>query len=242
MFNLKWCGIAAGFGFLLSLLMGMVSGAGLFWAFARALIFGAVFFALAGGIRFLVDRFLPDLLSAGENGAEFSALPGSRVDISVGDDQEDAVLSTALPDDSMTDGEPGNIADLLNGNIASRVPSPAVDPSIQGMDQKEEDGYTGNRESGFQSKVSGGAPGTGSGEKTSAPSPGGLRPAEGLPDLDSMAEVFQSREDGGAEPASDRQSSFGKPVGRQDGKGQSMAGDFNPKDLASAIQTILSKD
>ena len=239
MFNLNWCGIAAGCGFLLSLLVGIVSGAGLFWAFLRALIFGAGFFVLAGAIRFLVDRFLPDLLSAGENGREFSTLPGSRVDISIGDGEEDAALPSALPDDS-PDGEPGDIADLLSGNIASRVPPPG--PSVQGMDQKGEDGYTESREPGFQSKVSGGAPGTGGAERTAASSPGDLRSAERLPDLDSMEGVFQSREDEAPEPVSDRQSSFGRPGGSPDRKGQSMAGDFNPKDLASAIQTILSKD
>jgi hypothetical protein len=234
MFSLKWCGVAAGFGFLLSLLVGIVSGAGLFRALVRALVFGAIFFILAGVVRFLVDRFLPDLLSAGENEVGSSAIPGSRVDISVGDDEDAAVPLSALPDDSPADEEPGNIADLLSGNIASRVPPPG--PPIQGMDQKREEGYTENRES----EVSGGS-GTDSGEKVAAPE--GLRPAEGLPDLDSMAEVFRSRENETPESASDRQSSVDGPGGRAGrSRGKSMTGDFNPKDLASAIQTILSKD
>jgi hypothetical protein len=240
MFNLKWCGIAAGFGFTLSLLVGIVSGAGLFWALVRAGVFGAVFFVLAGGIRFLVDRFLPDLLSDEGNGAELAGAPGSRVDISVGDGEEDAVPPSALPDDSQIDEEPGDIADLLNGNIA-RTPPPGPAPPFRGMDQKEEDGYTERREGEFQSKAPNGAAGTGFGEKTAAL--GDFHPAEVLPDLDSMAEAFRPGGDGAPEPVSDRQSSFGRPGGGSgQSKGQSMAGDFNPKDLASAIQTILSKD
>ncbi|MDR2158586.1 MAG: hypothetical protein LBP23_00800 [Treponema sp.] len=238
MFSLTWCGAAAGLGFLLSFLVGIVSGAGLSWALVRALFFGVVFFILAGIIRFLVDHFLPDLLSAGEDGADSSAIPGSRVDISVGDDQEAAVLPFALPDDSLTGEEPGDIADLLNGNIVSMVPPPPG-PSMQGMDQKEEEGYTESRKPGFQSKVSGGGPGADPGEKAAASE--GLRSPEDLPDLDSMAEVFQSKEN--EEPVSGGQSSFGGPGGKADrNRGKSMAGDFNPKDLASAIQTILSKD
>jgi hypothetical protein len=247
MFNLKWCGIAGGFGLLLSLLVGIVSGAGLFWALVRALVFGAVFFILAGGIRFLADRFLPDLLSGVEGGG-LSGTPGARVDISVGDGEEDTALPSALPDDSLIDGEPGDIADLLNGNIA-RTPPAGPGPSLRAMDQKGEDGYTENREPEFQSKAPAGAAGAGSGGRTADTGPGDFRPSEVLPDLDSMAETF--RPGAVPEPVSGGQSSFDGPAGSPGGspggslgrsKGQSMAGDFNPKDLASAIQTILSKD
>jgi hypothetical protein len=235
MFNLKWCGIAAGFGFALSFLVGIVSGAGLFWALVRAGVFGAVFFVLAGAIRVLADRFLPDLLSGAES--EESA-PGSRVDISVGDGEENA----ALPDDSRIDEGPGDFADLLNGNIV-RGPPPGPAPSFQGMDQKGEDGYTENREPEFQSKSSDGAAGIGSGEGSAVSAPGEFPPAEVLPDLDSVADAFRPGGGGTPEPVFGGQSSFGRPGGGSgQSRGQSMAGDFNPKDLASAIQTILSKD
>ncbi|MDR1899280.1 MAG: hypothetical protein LBQ55_04660 [Treponema sp.] len=240
MFNLKWCGVAAGFGFVLSFLVGIISGAGLSWALVRALIFGAAFFALAGGIWFLVNRFLPDLFSAGEDEAGMSGMPGSRVDISVGD-EENAVLPSALPDTFQADEEPGNIADLLSGNVVSMT-SPAGG-SMRGMDQKGEEGYTENRESEFQTKAPDGAFGTDFAERTAAPaaggSSGGAGSGEVLPDLDAMAEAFRPRGDEAAEFVSDRQPPPRSPGG---GKGQSMAGDFNPKDLASAIQTILSKD
>jgi hypothetical protein len=240
MFDLGWCGIAAGFGFTLSVLVGIVSGAGLPWALVRAGVFGAIFFVLAGGIRILVDRFLPDLLSGERNGAELAAAPGSRVDISIGDGQEDAVPPSALPDDSQIDEEPGDIVDLLNGSIA-RTPPPG--PSFRGMDQKEEDGYTERGESEFQSKDPNGAAGSGSGRKAADTVPGDSRPVEVLPALDSMAETFRPERDGTPEPVSGRQSSFGGPGGGSgQSKGQDMTGDFNPKDLASAIQTILSKD
>ncbi|MDR1618623.1 MAG: hypothetical protein LBS06_06205 [Treponema sp.] len=239
MFNLKWSGTAAGFGVTLSFFVSIVTGAGIFRALFRALVFGVVFFVLAAGIRFLVDRFLPDLLSGEEDGAALAGVPGARVDISVGDGEEESALPSALPDDSQLNEEPGNIADLLSRNIVSRAPA-AFGP-MRGMDQKEEDGYTGSREQEFQPKTPNGAAGIGSGEKIVPPVSGDLRPAEVLPDLGSMAEVF--RPGGEPESVSGGRSSFDGPGGGSGrGKGQNMAGDFNPKDLASAIQTILSKD
>jgi hypothetical protein len=62
-----------------------------------------------------------------------------------------------------------------------------------------------------------------------------------LPDLDAMAGAFMSSDSGGEEdvapsafPAERKMSSTNK--------GDTMGGDFNSKELASAIQTILKKD
>jgi hypothetical protein len=252
--NLKWPGIAAGTGLLLSLFVGIISGANFPAALIRAFIFGAVFFALAALAWFLINKFLPDLLSLSTGGLN---APGSRVDISLDDSQ---TVSAAIPgrgsaqSASPADEEAediGNIADLLNGNVQAKeaAPTPGYsglageqagpDSGVQaenaapytrdfgvsggnnsGMDQNSDNDYT---------KTEGWAPGGGN-----------LDSADALPDLDSMAGSFVPSAEEAAETTPDSAPHAPKRSGS--GKGQSMGGDFNPKELASAIQTILSKD
>jgi hypothetical protein len=82
MFNPKISGIAAGIGFLLSSLLGIITGASFPLLVIRALIFAVVFFGLVSAGYWAIDRFLPELM--GSSG-EAPAL-GARVDISVGDE------------------------------------------------------------------------------------------------------------------------------------------------------------
>jgi hypothetical protein len=84
MFNLQWSALAASFGFVLSLLIGLVSGAGVS-AFIRALVFGGAFFVLGSFLYWLAGRFLPELMdSSGDGYHGFDT--GSQVDISLDDD------------------------------------------------------------------------------------------------------------------------------------------------------------
>ncbi|MDR3130971.1 MAG: hypothetical protein LBU18_05435 [Treponema sp.] len=82
MFNLKWSVLLAILGFVLSLLLSLLSGAGII-SFIRALSFGAVFFALSSLLYWMIKRFLPDLLNPA--GGDAQGL-GSLVDISLGGD------------------------------------------------------------------------------------------------------------------------------------------------------------
>jgi hypothetical protein len=81
--NSKIGGIAAAFGFVLSLVIGLFSGTGAF-AVVRALVFAAFFFILANILLIAVRRFLPDLLefSSEPNG---DSRPGSRINITEGE-------------------------------------------------------------------------------------------------------------------------------------------------------------
>jgi hypothetical protein len=83
--NLKISGIIAGIAFVLSLLIGFISGAGIF-VLVRALIFAAVFFGISEGAYWLILRFLPELLEPPDNGEA-----GSLVDISIGDDSGESL-------------------------------------------------------------------------------------------------------------------------------------------------------
>ncbi|MDR0601233.1 MAG: hypothetical protein LBG42_02525 [Treponema sp.] len=259
MFNLRWCGIAGGGAFLLSFLVALISGAGFPALLMRPLLFGVAFFVLAGGIWLLVNRFVPDLLSSGEE--EAGDVPGSRVDISVGDDIRPAG-GGALPS-AGAEEDVGNIAELLSGGSgAGSVPPGASREKSPGLDQNGEGGYTERERDAAQGDVPvfSAAPKS---AKSAAAVPSSAS-ADALPDLDSMAEAFLSRPEPAAESLKDAaesrntagadswsgvgplsgESEAVPPVERRrtSGKGQSMGGDFNPKDLASAMRTLLSKD
>jgi hypothetical protein len=224
--NLKWSGIAGICGFVFSLLVGLLSGAGFPLLLIRAVVFGAVFFALGAGAWLLINNFVPELLFPGEDEGDFSGAgpaPGSRVDISVGDGQE-----SALPEKygiSGAEDDVGNIADLLSGKI-----TPENNP---GMDQKREDGYTKNSGVEFQTE------GNLSNAGPSVLSGGDIDLPGGLPDLDSMAAVFVPSPAESAGSPVDIQPAARTPSGN---KPQSLKGDFHPKDLAAAVRTAISKE
>src|SRR5512145_3129353 len=80
--------VAAGSAFILSLLLGFLSGAGFLSVLLRAVFFAAFFLGLAFGARLLIARFLPELLGLPEEeGAESEAETGSRIDMVVGDEE-----------------------------------------------------------------------------------------------------------------------------------------------------------
>jgi hypothetical protein len=227
----------------------LISGAGFPALLLRPFVFGAVFFVFAGGIRLLINRFIPDLLNAGEE--EDGSAPGSLVDISVGDENAPQRISAALP--GFDSEEVGNIGELLEtepgsgnsagagGSSVSGLPDPeTAGAEIPGLDHNRQDGYTAKG-------------------KGAAGNSGNSAVPDVLPDLDSMAGVFLSKsEDSGSgisgvagmpvsgAPGPDEAGGAGSvPEERRpksSGKGQSMGGDYNPKDLASAMRTILSKD
>jgi hypothetical protein len=219
--NLKLSALAGGGGFIVSLLVGILSGGGFPIVLIRAFIIGAVFFVLAALIWLLINNFIPELLYTGTGDSDSGEIPGSRIDISVGDGQE-----TALPEMFSISGgdEVGNITDLF----AAR-PAPANSP---GMDQKREDGYTNTSGADFQSEPL---------RPSAAGLPAGrdLGSGEVLPDLDAMAEDFMSTGENPAEGETGISPPERKPAGN---KPQNLQGDFHPKELAAAIRTAISKE
>ncbi|GHT72077.1 hypothetical protein FACS1894110_26260 [Spirochaetia bacterium] len=251
MINLRLSGITGGTGFILSFLVGVLSGGGVPISLLRALLWGIVFFGLSWGIWALIKRFLPELLlngSAESSGADnpVTGEEGTHVDISVDDGE------AAIEEDSA-----GN--DLGNGNTPSARPAvPAINqnspwepaaledpaagspPADIGMDQNNKESYT-KREG--DSLLENGV----SSDFVPAPLPmslgtgiGNGEEFESLPDLDAMAGVFMPSEDMEEEDTvSAVYPSEKKP---SDTKGQSMGGNLNSRELASAIQNILKKD
>jgi hypothetical protein len=76
--NLKIGGIAAAFGFVLSLIVGLVFGNGVF-ALLRALAFALFFFVLTNAILFVMRRFLPEILDVYPEPGD--SRPGSLINI-----------------------------------------------------------------------------------------------------------------------------------------------------------------
>jgi hypothetical protein len=103
-FNLKLSALSAVLGFILSLLLSLVSGAGIF-SILRALIFGAGFFALSSLLYWMVKRFLPEILSSEDDDIPGLDL-GSQVDISLDSDDDISSLAAALTEE--TGGDPEN--------------------------------------------------------------------------------------------------------------------------------------
>jgi hypothetical protein len=238
MFDPKLSGIAGGIAFVLSFLVGLISGVGFPWILIRALGFGAAFFVLAGGAYWLVTQFLPELLDRGEEEAGLDAgSPGSRVDISVTDEEGDAGSGGPFRREGFSperDASEG-LTDLVGGGAPSNE---NVDPlSGNGLDQEAEDGYTrkGNVEEGPLNGAASSPPGA----AVPAQETESSDTVDELPNLELMSDVFITPpiEDGGAGVI---ESSTGRSTGGN--KPQNLGGDFNVKEMASAIQTILKRE
>jgi hypothetical protein len=218
MFNFKVSGIAAGAAFVVSLLLGMLSGSGLPALLLRALGFGVFFFVLFCLIFWLVGQFMPELLSGPDD--LFDA-PGSRVNISVGSGPVEGAFPPADTDE----------LDNIDGRAAQPADEQTDFPaSVAGaLDQDDETAYN-RRGPAF--------------EATSAKS-GTERNAGGadlIPDFDTLSEAFLPE----SGPESPEPVVFDMPEPKKPHSGvsanQGFAGDFNPKELAQAIKTVLKKD
>jgi hypothetical protein len=254
-------GLAA---FVLSLLTGFLAGAHALFVFLRAGIFGVVFFGLGIGVRSLINIFFADLFSGSSAEEEQDTLshPGSHVDI-VLDSEPDA----AIPERYRNRDDPeeiGNFEDLTSGmyNAARVQPKPV----FKGLDQQEKDEYNSQDEDGFADEIQEFSVFSGGGRKKDkaefdAPTP--VEPVftpsfgseagdiDGLADLDAMAGAFSSGSDSGVSsggssnvPSGSSPSvvSTGRSKSAASGKTGTMQGDFNPKELAEGIRTILSTD
>jgi hypothetical protein len=294
--NFKIGGIAAIFGFVLSLIIGLVFRNGAF-AFVRALTFAVFFFILANIFLIIIRRYIPDLLEfESESGGD--SRPGSRINITEGDTAasmlggeaglesldapqsrggEDSDL-TAEPDlsndrfsvdgdyDGGSDGfesgaligeEPspdihGGLSNL-DGNLAPNIPS--LGPAL---DQIGEDSYNEKGSIAERGEVSPPAkPTPVSREDAALPDSKGSS-VDVLPDFEAMSQAFlastQKAEKSENEDATTGQT---EDVFQLSFSGQSpdpatkyytgnkpveLEGDFPPKQIAQAIQTVLKRD
>jgi len=262
MFNAKWgivCGVPAfALAFIVSLLLGHTS---LPVALIRGGGFAALFFGLGAGIWALVNIFIPELLAAREddvNNVFSKKATGARVNITL-DDASGSPFSAALPNpnDGVVDAdEVGDFKDLVSRSTSSR----------RDIDQKPAAGYTEQEEQEQQGEQKEFTPAFDRSLDTSldASLGGSIENSldgvkvDGLGDFSMDFGAFVSEDGkGGVDPLMDpfsfmpgddaavaeethtpaaahRSSSSDKTAGLQ--------GDFNPKDIAAGIRTVLEKD
>jgi hypothetical protein len=260
-FNLRWSGIAAVAAFIVSLLLGIVVRAHILIVLLRACSFALVFFFLMAVVWRLINHYLPELLHDSP-ARDASLVPdfetGSRVNITLGDTE--IPRNAAVPPEESSDESVGNIAEMARAGPSVPRPSAASPPSspappqpltapppgpveapvqaAQAMDQSPQSRYTQER-GGVSVAPSVSAPsGKFSGVSSLGDASGGV---DSLPDLDALAGAFLSpgaaeNEEGDSKPLSSGAREY------RSKKGKDVGEDFNPKELASAIQTILKRD
>ena len=271
--SFKWGIIAAICAFVISVLVGIISGVGVFFIFIRAVIFTVVFFGVGFGIRFIINSFFPELLFPDEGsgddayGQDEYSQPGSRINITMDNTGEYAVPELFR---SQNNEEMGNIDDLISGAFVSAArQSYRGEASSKGIDDNAEEGY--NR-AGVSLDAPDDLPFMGSGYSGSSdmddvpeeksvftPSFGDDAGLGGLPDLDMMARAF-SPGSGPSAPPSAASSAFmpamesvpafmsEEPIesapsrSKKGNKPEPLKGDFNPKELAEGIRSVLSND
>jgi hypothetical protein len=224
MFNPKISGICAGAGFVLSFLVGLFSGSLFPLLLIRALIFAAIFFALASAAYGALQLYLPELFS--ENSGDISSL-GAQVDISVGDDEDGS-------------GEISLESESMGGDLNEFLENPG-DSDADTLDQTREDIYTGEgrMEEILSEPALPGEINFSSGEIDSV---------DMLPDLDSMSGALNSgpapvRGGGDASGTGSAAGSF-SGGGASDGQANKkrLDEDFNVQEMASAIRTIIKRE
>ena len=159
--NFRWAFMAAIFGAVVSLLLGLVSGVGFGLVLVRALIFGAVFFGLGFALYFVVNTYFPELLYLTEDTGPSQTGEQADGHISIA---MDSMGEYAVPELFNKQGDPneiGNIEDLISGvfrpggggsvSVESSQPAyPNVNFSMdaEALDQNKETSYNDSSEFG----------------------------------------------------------------------------------------------
>ena len=261
MFTIKWGLFPGGAAFTLALISSLLFGGTNFTvALLRALIFAAVFFGMGIGIRALIKTFLPELLDSNSQSnitdhvfsPASAALPaaGSRVNIALDDPGADAALPAALPeqDNGMVEGLAGGPSDDSAGGLAGDVgdfadlvSSAAISApkasAHKDVDQNPINGYT--EEIGEFSPALDDAKDDDSEEFSLDFGTFVSGNAEEMDDGGSFMDSFS--------PFSDEDTTFSEEIAPQErkpsgNKTEKLEGDFNAKEIAAGLRTVLEKD
>jgi len=218
MFNVRISVIAAFLAFILSLMIGLINQSSMPALILRPVFFGILFFGLPFFFTLLINRFLPELLENNEPAPDLT-LPGSRINIT---EPAPAIPGGiyARPDD--TEEGIGNIGEAVNTSASDPDSLPVLpdNQGLSGLDQNGGNGYT---------------------EQKQAAAPESEGGFDVLPDLESLAGAFLPSSGNKEEETYDYQDPDVPKRSVTGNKPQKMDVDFNPKDLAAGIRTILKK-
>jgi hypothetical protein len=271
MFNLKWGLVPGAIAFILALVTSLFVGNTDFTtALIRALLFTVLFFAMGNGAWILINKFLPELLPAGHDddpvGKLFSAEPsasepsaGSRINITLDDtaggdmSDSDAVFGDTRQMERPT-GEsrsygtqvaasnaaiPGkngeehdinaveNVDDLVSGK--KRI-TPGT-KKARDIDQNPASGYTE-----AIGELVPDSPANDTNEDFSFGFDNYIPGSTGIEELDTFTDPFSIGESSQAadRARAERRDSANKPT--------AFEGDFNPKEIAAGLRTVLEQD
>ena len=270
--NIKWGITAAIAAVVISAGLGLLSGVSILHVFLRALVFGLVFFGFGFGLHFMINSFFPEILSTQEEPSAQGSFDqtGSRINITLDNTGEYAVpelyKTPGEPD------ELGNIEDLISGafrprsNSGGQRPMPGIDRN------REESYNIGSGYQGISNQDDMTFPDMGAFDEPKVETPGDDTPnvekpiftpsfgddtgVGGLPDLETFAMAFSGGGDfrppqpqvaagglgGVSVPDAPEEFEPTQPSRYVASKPTPLKGDFNPKDLAKGISTILTKD
>lgn len=236
MFEPKVPAVCAAIGFVLSFLIGLFSGAAFLVVLLRALAMAVMFAGLAFGGRFLLQRFVPDLLvPVDEPGVEADD-SGNVVNITIGENEKDGMPFSG----SDSAGQDASIPDFLQSVRREGDPK-AESPGLQAKSGFAGAGSPGPGETaGMGDSV---ATSVSSVSSASAPPRSGSGTSGGLdvlPDLmdfipDVKGETESAGVSDGTTPVSSESSTR---FDASDLKGAAVESET----MARAIRTILSRD
>jgi len=270
MINFKVSGLAAGGAFFLSLFIGIFSRSSMPMLILRPIIFAVLFFLIPVLVSKLVSIFIPELLEENHPQTGLNSL-GANIDITEGDSAPSTVQAFmgARADDS--EEGLGNISDLVDSKEPPDGENPAsmgMDQNVKD-DYNGAGGIAGSSvvpeaDSSFPWEPPPGMsarpvspPDLKTGEKPvieqaakpekkpSAALPGGISNGESvdaLPDLDSIAGAFLPSASDGETETVEYTVTDPSPKKSSGKAAPEWAGDFNARDMAKGLQTILKKE
>ena len=226
MTNMKWGIAAAVIGFALAFVFSLLLGhAGLGAALLRGLCFAALFFVLGAGAYILINTFIPELLFTGrvEEEAFSGNSAGSKVNITVGDTSAAAVPGKTGGTHSDSDVED------FNGLVTGKIK-----PREKDIDENPLNSYNGT--TGEFASMPNTAIGLTGGDDDFSMDFGDFLPGSGIEELGGAFELSPENDDSG-------KSANTLPERKVSGnKAAKFEGDFNPKEIAAGIRTVLEKD
>ena len=238
--NIKWGIYTSAAAFILAFLISIIIGQASFAiAILRALCFAALFFALGTGAWALINNFMPELLfpEGGDATANIfgegsqSSDYGSRVNITLGDGAD-----IALPDDNEADPDNvGNIADLVSGAV-----DPAAEAKKQkGLDEISENSYTDSAGDTMSSLNDFAEPSSANEGGGFAMNFDSFAMGGNSAGLEPFGDSFSLPPDSGGTAKEEEFVPERKVTGN---KPMALEGDFNPKDIAAGIRTVLEDE
>ena len=219
--NVRLIIIAALFAIIIAFLVGVLSSVPFLEILFRAFIGGILFAILGGGIYFVIEKYIPELLSANRNNGKDNNVRNKDADnIEDTNDNRDGEVDIILPEENPHVNEED--VDVLEGmpeNTSAKL-------NKEEISEEFEEEYSTEEKSGEVEKTDD-IP-----EETDEMKSAGAFELDALPNIDSLGSITENSN-----------MNKGDNVIEQTSKNINISGtEQNPEDAAKAIKTWLNKD